>query len=343
VAEIKALPSASAVVDLRKSARKLQRLLDGSSSSLDSVSANDAANISTHIEALEQLLKPYHRKPAASAKPVAGELTTTQLEVLQWVAVQKFATTSHVRDYYQVADATDQLRHLEVWGLLHSTRYEPHKGRQSQNVYWLSSRGAAYLTNHGNPTRHESRFAKTPPDYNQVTFRTMELELMAQCYAIGWQVVAPQVFNSANKKKAAGQTEQATILANAVHNIEQAQLASMKHDKGVSLWEFNERQADFAEGKHLEVIPRQCNEYVAYVPNTNIVLVFILCPLDITQAFWSARLKQYEALATKVVVYGVFAIEEQRDSWKALLNTTSIGTAYFMNLGELLKDYYSSI
>lgn len=256
--------------------------------------------------------------------------------ILTWLADKRFATTSQVARYLVLGDAaTHRLRELEQAGVLDSSRYEPYKGRNSEKVYWLSYSGTRLCENIGiEGARYESRFVSDPPGVYQVHYRTLELELPFLARQAGWRVIEPKKYNSVHPK-GEKQTRQATALANAVHLLEESRIEGLrKSGKRVDglIYNFNLK-------KHLEIVPRQCNHHVCYIPGTAHVLLFILCPEDITRQFWKARIKEYGDLPKKVNTFGVFYTTEQGTSWIDYINDSGIGVVSLPNLPALIADY----
>lgn len=337
--EIEVRPPESAPAtarELRNVARRLRRICDllddGQPLTLEQI---EVTQLTTGLIRVEKLLKrrkgptnPKKRK----AKPL--DLTADHLTILKWIGERKFATTSHVQNYLLVKKATDRLRELEQAKYMTAFRYERHKGLLSEKCYWLSSRGANCLTMRGIKARSETRFNISPPEEINVQFATMQLELPHQARLAGWKVVEPQIFNSANPK-GKRQTDQTTAIANALHRREERQLQeAMVRGQNVTV-----RQEAFKRNKHLAEIPFQLNHHVCYKLDSEAVMVFILCPPEITGQFLEARLKEYVEVAKRVKVWTVFYSREFVEIWTEPINAANLGIATLASLPQLFKDY----
>ena len=270
--------------------------------------------------------------------------------VLRWLRDQKFATTSQVKTYVVLARATDRLRELEGAGLLDSYRYEPNKGYQSEKCYWLSYRGAKYLTDKENlPTRYESRYATHPPSDTAIHFRTMELQLPFVARQAGWKVIEPKFYNSSRPRPQGEPTEQGRLLLEVLSrwvqrekDLEPSQTAGRYNSQpqtSLSASVTKSRAGSLGVAVHLNKIPTGVNHHLCYLPQADEVIIFILCAENITIQFWERRIKEYGQLAHHVPIYGVFYTPQQAQAWSDPINESGIKVVSLVSLPTLIRDY----
>ena len=355
---------------LKKVSRRLVRLAKGLEEAqwLARLNETEARTLVEQLESVERLVKRakgrqrekdqsdpalQRRQQRAKAKR-EFEVGNEHGFVLRWLRDQKFATTSQVKTYVVLERATDRLRELEGAGLLDSYRYEPNKGYQSEKCYWLSYRGAKYLTDKENlPTRYESRYATHPPSDTAIHFRTMELQLPFLARQAGWKVIEPKFYNSSRPRPQGEPTEQGRLLLEVLSrwvqrekDLEPSQIAGRYNSQpqtspsaSTSASVTKSRAGSLGMAVHLNKIPTGVNHHLCYLPQADEVIIFILCPENITSQFWERRIKEYGQLAHHVPIYGVFYTPQQAQAWSDPINESGIKVVSLVSLPTLLRDY----
>lgn len=334
VAQPEQPPQASAR-ELRNLARRLRRVCDliddGQEIELDQAEINQ---LTTGLTKVEKLLKARKGPTTPKRKPKPLEVNGDHIAVLKWVSEHKFATTTHAKKYLPVKDAADSIREAAQAGYLTAYRYERHKGTLSEKCYWISSKGANLLLNHGIKARPETRYKQTPPDENDVHFATMELELPHQARLASWKVIKPEVYNSANPK-GDKQTRHTTAVATALHLREQ-RLIREAAARGENT---KARQSAFEQHKHLTGIPLQLNHHIVYKQDSEAVMIFVLCPPEITRQFLEARFKEYAELNKRVKTWLVFYSLDYAKVWAESVTNAGFGIATLASLPDLFKGW----
>ena len=332
--ETSAQPTAT-TQELKKMARRLRRVCDLIDDGQEiALKPDEIDQLTTGLSQVEKLLKNRKGPTKVKPRPKPIDPQTDHIAILKWINDRKFASTSQVRKYSPIQDATSRLRELEQAHFLTGYRYQLHKGTQSEKCYWLSAKGANLLTNKGTKARSETRYKQHPPDEHTVQFAEMNLELPFQARIAGWNVIKPQTFNSKNPK-GDQQTEQTTAIANALHLREHRQI----NEAATRGQDTTKRQTAFNQYRHLAGIPTQLNNHVCYKPNHEAVMIFVLCQPQITGQFLEARMKEYSELVKRVKIWLVFYSKEYVEVWAEAINKAGFGIATLASLPDLFRDW----
>lgn len=340
---------------LRRLGRRLEKLgsllLDkANQNALESMPIETRQEIEDRLAQLEQTLAEYqdeallvNQKSTISQRQAAREFKPgpVHLSILQFLNTYKFATTSHIERYLGISKAANRLRELEEINFVRSYRYEAEKGRASEKCWWLWYGGARLLSSILEAkVNYDHRLAQHPPSVDRIYFRTMEHEIRCQLEQAkgGWQLIEPQEFNRANPRAPEDTpTPQSYQLFLALDLAErQAIEAERQQGYDVSL-----RLKDYEDEVHLECLPFQVNHHVAFIPDTTLAALLILCPTDITPQFWRIRLEEYGDMVGHVKIYGVFYSRPQATSWLETLNKAGIMAVTIDMVSTLLTDLAS--
>lgn len=287
----------------------------------------------------------YSKSARGKTVNMSLELSEVQLEILQFLAEYKFATTGQLERYAGITRAAEKLRKLEEANLVRSYRYQPYNGRHSEKCWWLWYGGAKLLnTRYGLKVRYDPRLATTnAPSADRIHFRTMELELPCQVAQAsgGWELILPQEFNRANPKDEAQPTPQTAQLARLLNLKQQRKIGEARY-QGLEL-EVARLELAYKERDHLNCLPFHVNHHLAYLPDTEYAMLLILVPLDASSQFWHKRVAEYEELVARLDVYGVFFEANQARACKEVINTAGINALTINRVQELLDGFIQSL
>lgn len=261
--------------------------------------------------------------------------TEMREEILRQLVEYRSLTTNQIFSLLQMKGYSQTLRHLQadlatmkLAGMIESFPILPKAGSTSQYGWMLLRQGAKWAgleLEYGNHYRRK-------PSPNRIEYTGLKIVLEQTLSNLaGWELERPQTYG--RTQPLPDRTPQHWRLAECL--TWQEFFASGRWPAGGS------------RGAHTLGTPLQANDYVAYTrprpvpvpaatspghsPKAQVreavegekyseqAVVFILCPPNASDKFWQARILEYQQIAAKLLVVGVFEDEEKALSYKKLL------------------------
>jgi hypothetical protein len=274
---------------------------------------------------------------------VPCQITADRLEILKLLAEYRSLNTNQIQSVLQMKVGYKSLRRVQSdlaalrgAGMIRSFLISPEKGVRSEYGWLLLKPGARQIDL---DIQYGSHYRREPSRERIVqTDREIELE-KAVASRPGWQLLRPKLYNRIQPLP--DRTRQFEKLAEA--------LTSRIY------FESGRWPVGGTEGSHILSIPVKANDYVAYslprlspgfaLSTSSITgqgqgravkptsadsnngpewisehaVVFIPCPPSATEKFWQSRSREYQQLASRLLVFGVFENEEKALFYKPLL------------------------
>jgi Replication-relaxation len=240
-----------------------------------------------------------------TAKISNKSITPNRLVILRLIAEYRFLTTKQIQrltDRKWAQQTREDLLRLKQLTLIKSFDFQPERGKTGEHCWLLLEQGARLLQEKGYSVRYNTHY-RTEPNRERIAFRDLELELEHQVKIAGWHLIKPQTYNQYNPLP--DHTAQYKQLVQAVTMIE-----TKRANPGTKVT---------TEGSHTLGVPLKMNDYVAYSPDGNKTVVFILHPERGTAKFWQSRLKKYRLLVKDIAIVGLFVNKEVAEPHQRLL------------------------
>jgi hypothetical protein len=278
-----------------------------------------------------------------NAKAKKARLTEDQKSILSQLLKYKALTARQIRLELPKLKSIQQVRNdlvkLKKLEMLKASIMTSHKKGAPEGCWLLCKKGASAIG-----VNYDSSYSRKPGE-TQLRSIALELELTRQVVKVsGWKLMLPLHFNT-NSNPNPEMTEQAQHLTKVYQRVLLKDLKARQTltPRPAGL---NEEIKAFNAGEYESLIPKEANDWLAYLDLINaergiydhrLAVVLIVCPDQRSERFWSQRIEMYQGIASKISVCAVFQSAAEASSQEEKILQGGLQVVVLPTISTLLQ------